>query len=207
MVRSSPPTRAVLGTTVALLTSCTTTEMAQSWRDSTYTPAPVQHVLVVAITPRESYRVAFEDAVAKAFVERGFPTVTAVSLFPEGRPTRDQVAAYVKSQGVDLVVTQRVAKQLEITHAPGAPYEPVNANNDWYGPWDASAPMAAGPDEYSENVTMAAETSVYAVKTQPERAIWRGSSTTFDFRSVRGAAASLAASLANNLVKTGILRK
>ncbi len=191
--------------TVGLVTSCATTEMAQIWRDPTYVPAPIRRILVIAITPRNSYRVAFEDAMAKAFMDRGFPTATAVSVFPEGRPTKNQVAAYVKDQGVDLVVMQRLARRTQVTYVAGASYEPANASSDWYGSWDTGAQMISGPAEYSENSTMAAETSVFAVKNKPDIPIWSGSSTTFDFRNAPEAAASVASSLAEALSRTGIL--
>lgn len=190
-----------------ILSSCATTELTQTWRDPTYSPAPVRQVLVIAITPRERYREAFEAEMAKAFAQRGVLVATAVHTFPGGRPGKAQVAAYVKAEAIDLVVMQRIVKRTTLVYSPGASYIPENANSDWYYFWDTSTQSVSGPDEYSGSAEMLAQTSVYAMRTRPDAPIWSGDSTTFDFQNARSAAASLEASLVEKLASAGILAK
>jgi len=189
------------------LASCVSTEMTGVWRDPSYAASPVKQVVVVAISTRQRYRKVFEDALAKAFLDAGFPTAMASSAFPPDlpSPSREQLAAHFKERGADLLVVQRIARSTALQHSPGAAYEPESEGRDWYYFWSESAPAVSGPDEYSETATMLAETSVYAVRTGSKAPIWTARSTTFEFANSQSAAASLEASLVRELRKAGIL--
>jgi len=196
----------LLALAIATVAACSTTDLVQIWRDPAYKAAPVQLVLVIAVTPRHGYRLAFENALAKALGDRHYAVTTAVTAFPEGRPSRDQVAAYVRDRGVDLVVLQRIAKTTTRAYASGASYEPTSAAGDWFGNWDADAQATAGPAEYSEDSTMLVDTSVFAAG-KSSKPIWEATSTTSTFKNAPDAAASSARSVTDALVRAGILAK
>ena len=198
---------AALAVATLAITSCTTTNMVQVWRDPNYRPAPVNRIFVVAIIPNDQYRVTFENAIAQALLSKGFDAATASSVFPPGQLDKEKVVAYVKEKNVDLVVVQRLAKKTQteyvppsVAYVPPAPYY-----GGWYGYYGYGYGAVYSPGYYTENTTVQAETNVYAAKTNPESLIWSGNSDTFNFEGAQGAASSVAASLVADLARAGIL--
>ena len=190
-----------------LLAGCASTNMVQVWRDPSYVPVPVKRVFVVAIIPNPQYRVDFENAVAKSLTDRGIQSATAAGVFPPGQLDKDAVTDYVKKNDAQLVVVMRLNKVTTqvynpptVAYVPPAPYY-----GGWYGYYGYGYGAVYSPGYYSEDTTVQAETNVYAVA--GERLIWSGSSSTFNFTSATEAASSVAASLVNDLSKSGILVK
>jgi len=196
--------------TVALLalSSCTTTNLVQVWRDPNYKATPVNRIFVIAIMPNDAYRVSFENALAQAFVSKGFQAATASSVFPPGQLDKEKVQQYVADNKVDLVVVQRLTKKTSEVYVPPQAYYTggyYGAYGYGYGMYGGG--MAYSPGYVSEETNVVAETSVYSTSTSPETLVWAGNSDTFNVQGAQGAAQSLAASLVADLIKAGILVK
>ncbi len=202
--------RTMVAVLLALLAaSCTTTNMVQVWRNPNYTPAPVKRVLVIAVLPQDTYRVIFESALVQAFNGQGFPATPAFSVFPPGPLNRDQVAEYVKAQGIDLVVVMRLSKQTDVQYVPPSVMyvPPPPYFRGWYGFYGYGYSAVYSPGYYTENPVVVAETNVYSAHADPEPLVWSGSSSTFNFSQATDAANSVAQTLVTDLTKAGILVK
>lgn len=196
--------------TVALLalSSCTTTSMVQVWRDPNYKATPVNRIFVIAIMPNDAYRVSFENALAQAFVSKGFQAATEASVFPPGQLDKEKARQYVADNKVDLVVVQRLTKKTSEVYVPPTAYYTggyYGAYRYGYGMYGGG--MAYSPGYMSEETNVVAETSVYSTSTSPETLVWAGNSDTFNVQGAQDASQSLAASLVGDLIKAGILVK
>lgn len=192
---------------VAVLSSCTTTNLVQTWRDPNYRSRPVNRVFVIAVIPNDMYRVQFENAMAQALIAKGFQAATAASVFPPGQLDKEKVQQYVLDNNVDLVIVQRLNKQTTaeyvpptVAYVPPAPYY-----GGWYGAYGYGYGAVYSPGYMTEETNVIADTNVYSVN--PEALVWSGNSNTFNVQDGQGAAQSLAASLVADLIKAQILVK
>jgi hypothetical protein len=204
LLRAGVPALALL-----LLSSCTTTNLVQVWRDPNYRATPVKRVFVIGVMPNDMYRVQFENALAQALLSKGFEAATASSVFPPGQLDKDKVQQYVVDNGVDLVVVQRLTKKTveeyvpaSVAYVPPAPYY-----GGWYGYYGYGYGAVYSPGYMTEQTNVLAETNVYSTRTTPEALVWSGNSNTFNVQDAASAAQSLAASLVSDLVKAQILVK
>jgi hypothetical protein len=202
LLRASAPLLAV-----AILSSCTTTNLVQTWRDPNYRSRPVNRVFVVAVIPNDMYRVQFENAMAQALIAKGFQAATAASIFPPGQLDKEKVQQYVLDNQVDLVIVQRLNKQTtaeyvppSVAYVPPAPYY-----GGWYGAYGYGYGAVYSPGYMTEETSVIADTNVYSVN--PEALVWSGNSNTFNVQDGQSAAQSLAASLVADLIKAQILVK
>jgi hypothetical protein len=113
-------------------TSCATSSLIQVWRDPNYRPAPVKRVLVVGVIPFAGDRLAFENAVAQAFIKQGFEVATSSGFVPPGQSDNSKIVAYVREMGVDLVVVLRL----------------VTPNGAWFGATDMNVYAAKTHSEW-----------------------------------------------------------
>jgi hypothetical protein len=193
--------------TVALLvlSSCTTTNMVQVWRDPNYKATPVNRIFVIAIMPNDAYRVSFENALAQALLAKGFQAATASSVFPPGQLDKEKAQQYVTDNKVDLVIVQRLTKKTTEVYVPPTAYYTGGYYGAYGYGWGGG--MAYSPGYVSEETNVVAETSVYSTSTRPETLVWSGQSNTFNVQGAQGAAQSLSAALVADLIKAGILVK
>ena len=128
LLRAIVPALAVL-----VLSSCTTTNLVQTWRDPNYRSAPVKRIFVIGVMPNDMYRVQFENGLAQALLSRVFEAATSASAFPPGQLDKQKVQQYVVENGVDLVVVQRLTKKTIEEYVP--PSVAVRAGRPAYGGW------------------------------------------------------------------------
>jgi hypothetical protein len=154
-------------------------------------------------------RVTFENSLAQALTAKGFVVATASSVFPPGQLDKDRVAQYVMENQVDLVIVQRLTKQVTqeyvpptVAYVPPAPYY-----GGWYGYYGYGYGAVYSPGYMTEDVNVIAETNVYTARTNPEALVWSGSSNTFNVQSAQGAAQSLQNQIVADLIKAQILVK
>jgi hypothetical protein len=123
---------AAMGLAALAITSCATTNLVQVWRDPNYSPTPVKRVFVVAVIPYAPDRLVFENAIAESLARKGFEVATSGGVVPPGRPGNDEIVAYVRDMGVDLVVVLRLV----------TPY------GAWYGSADINVYAARTSSEW-----------------------------------------------------------
>jgi hypothetical protein len=88
--------------------------------------------LVVGVIPDAGDRLAFENAVAQAFIKQDFEVATSSGFVPPGQPANDRIASYAKEMGVDLVVVLRL----------------VTSYGAWYGATDINVYAAKSSSEF-----------------------------------------------------------
>ncbi len=202
LLRACAPVLAALA-----LSSCTTTNLVQVWRDPNYRAVPVKRIFIVAVMPNDMYRVQFENALAQALISKGFEAATSASVFPPGQLDKDKVQQYVTDNQVDLVIVQRLTKKTyeeyvppSVAYVPPAPYY-----GGWYGYYGYGYGAVYSPGYVTEQTNVLAETNVYSTRTQPEALVWSGNSNTFNVQDAASAAQSLSSQLVADLVKAQIL--
>lgn len=194
---------------VLVLSSCTTTNLVQTWRDPNYRSAPVKRIFVIGVMPNDMYRVQFENGLAQALLSKGFEAATSASAFPPGQLDKEKVQQYVVQNGVDLVIVQRLTKKtIEEYVPPSVAYVPAGpAYGGWYGYYGYGYGAVYQPGYMTEQTNVLAETNVYSTRSNPESLVWSGQSNTFNVQDAASAAQSLASQLVADLIKAQILVK
>jgi hypothetical protein len=124
---------------MAVLSSCATTSLVESWR-SPYLPGHKLHqVLVVGLFNKSGNCLIYEDLLASELTRAGVAAMPGHAVIPAGKePTREVLEEAVKKAGADAVITmQTVGVEQKTAVQPG--YATVYPDY-WYPPgyprWD-----------------------------------------------------------------------
>jgi hypothetical protein len=194
--------RLLLASVAALTTlsvsGCASTSVTQVWRDPSYRSRPVNRVFVVAAIPSNANPAQFENALAQALTAKGFQATARSSVFPGGRIDKHKVQEYVAGNGVDLLVMMHLTTEAA---APVVRTTTVSQSTGWYGAYGGAT---ATSTTITQGTDVSARIDAYDVRAEPDTLIWSGVSNAVD---IQGAAQSLSAALANELIKAQILVK
>jgi hypothetical protein len=192
--------RLLLASVAALTTlsvsGCASTSVTQLWRDPSYRSRPVNRIFVVAAIPSNANPAQFENALAQALTAKGFQATARSSVFPGGRIDKHKVQEYVAGNGVDLLIMMHLTTEAA---APVVRTTTVSQSTGWYGAYGGAT---ATSTTISQGTDVSARIDAYDVRTEPDTLIWSGVSNAVD---IQGAAQSLSAALANELIKAQIL--
>jgi hypothetical protein len=195
-------TRLLLASVAAFATlsvsGCASISVTQLWRDPSYRSRPVNRVFVVAAIPSNAKPAQFENALAQALTAKGFQATARSSVFPGGRIDKHKVQEYVTGNGVDLLIMMHLTTEAA---APVVRTTTVSQSTGWYGAYGGAT---ATSTTISQGTDVSARIDAYDVRTEPDTLIWSGVSNAID---IQGAAQSLSAALANELIKAQILVK
>jgi len=190
-----------------VLSSCTGTKMVQTWRDPAYPAVPVKRIFLAAMMPSDAARVTFENALAQALLDQGFLSATSTGVFEYAPVDKEMALQFVRENKIDLVIVQRMMKETELAYMPGT----VNAvTAPYYGNWYSAygyGGVGYTPGYMEEDTRVKTETTVYSTRSEPEKLVWSGASSTINVQSAGSAAKSLATELVTDLLKAGILVK
>ncbi len=178
--------------------ACTSTSLVPLWRNPDYRSRPVQRIFILAEIQNPTYKVQFENALAKALDAKGFQSATATSVFPPGPLDKYAVAKYIADNGVDLVIRMRLTKKTTTEVVPST----VTYGYGWYG-----GGVAVSSGYVSEETDVFVETGVFDAKTEPEMLVWVGKSETTNVQGAYDSAQSFTKALVADLVAAGILVK
>ena len=123
----------------ALLSSCATTSLVESWRNPSLSGHKLHKVLVVGIFKNSGSRQLFENILAGELNRAGVDAIPGHSVIPAGeKPARQVLEEAVKKSGVEAVITmQTVRVEQKTVVQPG--YDPIYPDY-WYPPlfsrWD-----------------------------------------------------------------------
>jgi hypothetical protein len=201
--------------TLLSLCACSTTKLADTWRDPAYKAEPVKRILVVGVLLREQvFDPYFENALARALTNDGYLVVTGSMAFDPYDLDREKVVKYVKDHRLDLVIQQKIATKTTTTYTPPSTTFvalPTNAPSGYggaYGGWYGSptpAYLASRQGYVSEESSVTTEIKVFSART--EGLVWSGNSATANVLGDKDAARSLAVEVARELTAAGILQK
>jgi hypothetical protein len=188
----------VAALTTLTVTGCASTSVTQVWRDPSYRSRPVNRIFVVAAIPSNANPAQFENALAQALTAKGFQATARSSVFPGGRIEKHKVQEYVAGNGVDLLIMMHLTTEAA---APVVRTTTVSQSTGWYGAYGGAT---ATSTTISQGTDVSARIDAYDVRAEPDTLIWSGVSNAVD---IQGAAQSLSAALANELIKAQILVK
>ena len=115
-----------------VLSSCTSTQLARTWRDTSYKAGPLKKILVVATGRDQERRSAWEDGLAAALSWHGVEATPSYRLISKVLPDStiiDSVARAGNFDGIVLIgrsstmTTESVTPSLDII-SPGSPSGP-----------------------------------------------------------------------------------
>jgi hypothetical protein len=87
---------------------------------------------------------------------------------------------------------------------PNSPF--WGSSGTWYGAYGYGGTEYT-PGYMEEDTRVRTETTVFSTRTDPEKLVWSGASTTINVQSAGSAAKSLSETLVSDLVAAGILVK
>ena len=205
------PMRTAAVATLLSLCACSTTRLAETWRDPGYQPQPVKRILVIGVMVRErTFDPFFENALARTLTSEGYLVVTGSMAFDAWDLDRQKVVQYVRDHRLDLVIQQKIATKTTTSYTPpSTTFVPLPTNapggySGWYGS-PTPAYLASQPGHVSEESSVATEVRVFSART--EGLVWSGNSATANVLGDKDAARSLAAEVVRELTRAGILQQ
>ncbi|RFM32291.1 DUF4136 domain-containing protein [Chitinophaga silvisoli] len=162
---------------VAIVSSCSSTHIEQSWRDPAVTVdvSQLNKVLVVALLKDEANRRATEDELCSMLNGKGVPSYNYLTK----NITKEQeetIREKVKDQGFDGVIIMRLAAvDKDVQYVPGT--YPMYYGRFWGYYWNAWNAFY-DPGYYKTTRTYRVETNVYSLKR--DKLIWSGITSTVD---------------------------
>ena len=156
----------------ALLCSCASTSLKQTWKSSEYQKGPVRKVAAVAVDERGMVRQAFENRFVAQLEKSGTRALTTFNLLSPAEIMADKAAAVERLQaaGADAVLVVRLVDS-------AFSYTEVHVGNSDWGPYDTwydyfALAYGIGPSYGSLEQKTRLETSVFELKTG--KRIWSG---------------------------------
>ena len=94
-----------------LLAGCSTTRLANSWKDPKFSGPPLTNLLVIGVSRSEANRRIFEDTFSQRLHAAGIKAAASYTLIPEsGEIPHDRVEEAVARVGADGVLVTRVQR-------------------------------------------------------------------------------------------------
>jgi len=210
-------TRLALGAVAVSLwtAACATTTFTSSWKAPDARPlelAAGDKVVAIVMSDSTSLRRAGEANLADELDHRGLKGVPAYTLLSD-QDVRDEAkarAAIEASGSVAVVAMRPLGSEQEVTSTPstyvggsywGAPYY----GGFWGGYYGHGWGGAWIPGEVRTDTYVLIETLVYDLR--QNKLIWAGSTRTMNPSDVEGAVVELAAAVAQELRKSGLIAK
>ena len=156
----------------ALLCSCSSTSLKQTWKSPEYQKGPVNKVAAVAVDDRGMVRQAFENRFVSQLEKHGTSALTTFNLLSPAEIKADKAAAVERLQaaGADSVLIVRLVDS-------AFSYSEVHVGNSNWGPYDTwydyfALAYGIGPSYGSLEQTTCLETSLFELKSG--KRIWSG---------------------------------
>jgi len=157
----------------ALLASCASTSLKQTWKSPDYHSGPVSKVAAVAVEDRGDVRRAFENRFVSQLEKQGTPAVASYSLLSLAEIKADKAAAAERlhAAGADTVLILRMVESSYSygeTRLDASTWRPYDS---WYGYYAvAFGGMSSTYASFKQKVRL--ETSLFDLKTS--KPIWSG---------------------------------
>ncbi len=185
-------------------------KLKNSWKNPNYSPRPLKTILALGMSKNLENRADFEVALASKMARPGIIAIagTDILLRPTSAPIntvylKEQIAAY----NIDAIVVCRLIKvKTSVREVPGEPYL-LPYYIDFYGYYEAVAPIVYSPDYLVIEKTVQIESNVWAVTPTGSTLIWTGTSDTFDPGSAHQVINGLVELVVKELEKLEILSK
>jgi hypothetical protein len=186
------------------MTSCATTSVVDTWRNSNITSAKYRKLLVVRVSQDANVRRVYEDVMADELKKRGIAGVPAYTALPgDPKVGREALEKAVNLTGADAVLTvQTVGTEVRTVAQPGYGYWYPSYFPTWnfYGYYSSFPP----PESYYETYKVASiQVNLFDAKSGS--LVWAATlKTTEPARSV-AVSRDIAKIVADKLTRQGLL--
>jgi len=192
---------------ITLLSSCNSTKIISSWRDSEKQlhKGDWKKVLVVALLRNETNRHRTEDEMVKYLNGRG---ITSYSYLSETFDRNDEAAlrAKVKQDGFDAAVTLRLIDvEKEKVYAPEQHYMYPAYYNDFSRYYYRNLTYYNTPSYYTVTKKFIIETVIYSIP--DDKIIWSGITETYNPQNVEKLTDEIARAIHRKMLDEGFVDK
>ena len=190
----------------ALFSSCSTSQLSDMWRDSSYNLGPMTNVLVIAVKKNAAHRRIWEDGFASDLEAHGVTVTPSYRLFPADLPDTNQVIESVKGNGYDgVIVVNKLETEISTSSRPGyVTKTPVYRYNQWSQAYYVryEREYHAGATDTSKVVRH--EVNVWTTK-EGGRMIWAGTGSVLDPASSKAVNDEIISLVVPELANQGII--
>jgi hypothetical protein len=182
-------------------------EMADLWKDPSFTSGPIRNVLVVAPRKDPVRRRMWEDAFVNEMNARGLTATSSYQLFPEAPPDTLEVLETVRKNGCDAVlVSIRLPDEASSTYVPGPLRREAVTRQDFYGGYHTYWRDVQDPGYTEIDEVLRFQTEVWATGGSG-RLIWSGTLRTLESVSNRTVETAVSKNITPVLEKQGLIPK
>jgi hypothetical protein len=163
-----------------VLTSCTSTKMAGSWKDDAYLGGHFKKIMVLGIARKPAVRQVFENDFVEQLKKGATEGVPSHTVFPTTEKLdRETIASKLTELGCDgILITRYVdAKTQSTYYGPKTDATPSAYYRGWDTYYEESWDSAASDDSGLENTILRFETNLYDARTG--KLTWTGMTDTF----------------------------
>ena len=194
----------------ALVCSCATTSLVDTWRNPDMTMLKHHKLLLVYISKNDTTNRLYEDVLASELNRSGVSAVSGYTLLPEGKRVNRQILAKgVEKSGADAVITMQTVRVEQRTTIQPA-YEEIYPDY-WYPGafprWDMYG-YFDGYNYYEPTYISTYEIAKIQVNlfdAQSNKLLWAATVQTSDPGNVVSVSKELASIVVNSLFKEGLI--
>ena len=194
----------------ALLCSCASISLTDSWHNPSVPAARPHRALVVSITKKDNNRAVYEDVLASELSSHGVEAIASHTLMPSGvkaeRGVLDEAVKKARADSVFTVQTIKLERQTTVQPGfastyPGYWYPEAFPTWDLYGYYGSMD--AYGPAYISSYDIATIQVNVFDTSTG--KLLWAATCTTSEPENVVSVAKDLAGLIVKSLAKEGLL--
>lgn len=196
----------VVGVAFLLLAGCgARTDLTEVWRGR-IAAGPVQRVLVIGISEKDTTRRLFEDHFSEELEDRDVHAVASYEHLPGGeRMTEQAIRAVLSEQKLDaLVVTRLVKVEQEQRYVPPQSHViPGGYYGGWYGYYGVGYDVVTSPGYWQTVTIVKLETHLYDAGSKD--LLWAAQSETFQPSSSEDTIESVTKAVTRRMADDGVL--
>ena len=182
----------------AVVASCATTEMTNTWTDPAAKGTALSKVAIVCMSKDPGLRRQGEDGAAAQLRQKGAQAIASYQLLGDtDLKDREAAKAKLKAAGVDGVLVLRVTHVSEQVTAVDGPYGTFDGYYDWAGE------QAFAPGYLETDTIVHVVSNLYYLN--KNKLIWSGTSKTFDPASAAQFMGDVSKAVATSLQKDRLI--
>jgi len=200
----------LLSLSAALLCSCSSISVVDTWRNPSLQPARLHKILVVSITRKDSNRAVYEDVLASELAKHGVEAVASHTIMPGDQKAEtallDQAVKKAAADSVLTVQTIKVERQISVqpgyvNNYPGYWSPEAFPSWDLYGYYGSMA--SYGPAYISSYDVATIQVNFFGTSTG--KLLWAATVSSSEPENVVSVAKDLAEMVTRSLSKDGFI--
>lgn len=196
-----------IGLLASVLLGCAArSQLYDMWVDPQPLAAPLENLLVIAMTREAPARRLWEDEFVSQLQENSTRAVPSYQLFESDVPDTNQIAAALAREGFDgVLIINRLPSQTETRYVPGyVTTEPVTRYNYWRGRYETRYREILHPSSVETSKIVRRQIDVCSAQDNGEL-IWTGTTETIDPTSPEMVRKDSAGIIVTELAENGVI--